>query len=157
MLNHLVIDGQLELGKRPLRRRRGLASTSGETADRTDKGTLRILIVDDEIFVAQNAASILESAGYEIVGMAVTAESVIEMAEELQPDLILMDISLLGPRDGIDAALEIRQRLGIRSLFISAYGDSETQARAAKADPVGFLSKPFTSETLLAGVKKIFD
>ena len=60
-------------------------------------------------------------------------------------------------RDGVDAAIEIRRRFGIASLFMSANQDPHTVARAEAADPVGWLPKPYAIETLLAAVEAALD
>jgi CheY-like chemotaxis protein len=63
-----------------------------------------------------------------------------------------MDVRLIGDKDGIEAAIDIWQRFGIRSLFVSANLDPAARAKAAAANPVGFLEKPFTAHSLLAAV-----
>lgn len=75
------------------------------------------------------------------------------LAEELRPDLIVMDVRLSGGRDGIDAAVEIRAATGIRSVFATAYGDPATRARADLASPAGWVSKPYTIEALAAAIR----
>jgi CheY-like chemotaxis protein len=69
-----------------------------------------------------------------------------------RPDLVLMDIRLRGMRNGIDAAREIRERFGIRSLFVTANSDPETQRQGGMADPAGWLQKPVSGEDLVASV-----
>ena len=103
----------------------------------------RILIVEDEMFVAIDIEAAVIKAGHKVVGFAGTAERAVALADETRPDLVLMDIRLPGDRDGIDAAIEIRQRFDIPSLMISAYSDAETRARAAPARALGFIAKPF--------------
>jgi len=103
----------------------------------------RILIVEDEMFVAIDIEAAVIKAGHKVVGFAGTAERAIALADEMRPDLVLMDIRLPGDRDGVDAAIEIRQRFDIPSLIISAYSDAETRARAAPARALGFIAKPF--------------
>jgi CheY-like chemotaxis protein len=103
----------------------------------------RILIVEDEMFVAMDIEAAVIKAGHKVVGFAGTAERAVSLADEMRPDLVLMDIRLLGERDGVDAAIEIRQRFDIPSLLISAYSDAETRARAAPARALGFIAKPF--------------
>jgi len=114
---------------------------------------LRLLIVEDEIFVAMNMEAMVQAAGHEVVDIVISAQAAIDGAETLQPDLVLMDINLSGPRDGIDAALEIRQRFGIDSLFVTAFEDQATQARAAAAKPAGYVTKPFTRHELIASIE----
>lgn len=103
----------------------------------------RILIVEDEMFVAMDIELAVIKAGHRVVGFAGTAERAIALADELRPDLILMDIRLAGARDGVDAAIEIRQRFDIPSLIISAHADAKTRERATPARALGFIAKPF--------------
>jgi CheY-like chemotaxis protein len=113
---------------------------------------IRILIVEDEVFVAMDAEAILTSAGYDVVATAASAEDALAKAARLLPDLVLMDIRLLGPRDGIDAALEITHKFKLPVIFVTANVDPVTHARAMQAKPLTILSKPFTSAGLLAAV-----
>lgn len=116
---------------------------------------LRILIVEDEVFVRLQAEDFLISEGFDVVASAVSAESAIREAGAHKPDLILMDIRLLGERDGIDAAIEIKQRFGIPSIFVTAYKDAATRTRAAQAEPLGFIDKPYTRETLISTIRSL--
>jgi DNA-binding NarL/FixJ family response regulator len=108
----------------------------------------RILLVEDEMFVAMDIERVVEKAGHQVVGFAGTAERAVALADELRPDLILMDIRLRGERDGIDAAIEIRKRFDIPCLVISAFTDAQTRVRAAPARVLGFISKPFEHSVL---------
>jgi CheY-like chemotaxis protein len=109
----------------------------------------RILIVEDEYFISLDAEDALSSAGFTIVGIAATAEEAVEMAGTERPDMVLMDIRLGGPRDGIDAAAEILGRLGIPSLFATAHADAGTRARGDNAaSPLGWVSKPYTHDEI---------
>jgi DNA-binding NarL/FixJ family response regulator len=74
------------------------------------------------------------------------------VVERERPDLVLMDVRLLGDRDGIDAATEIWQRFAIRSLLVSANLDTAAWVKASVANPIGFLEKPYTVSGLLAAV-----
>ncbi|SDC47636.1 Response regulator receiver domain-containing protein [Belnapia rosea] len=113
----------------------------------------RVLVVEDEYFVALAAEDALASAGFEVVGVAATAEEAVEIAGTERPDLVLMDIRLAGARDGIDAASEIRGRLGIPSLFATAHSDAATRARGeGAAAPLGWLTKPYAPTELTAAV-----
>jgi len=115
--------------------------------DRTT-ASRRILLVEDEMFVAMDIERVVEKAGHQVVGFAGTAERAVALAEELRPDLILMDIRLRGERDGIDAAIEIRKRFDIPCLVISAFTDASTRERAVPARVLGFISKPFEHSVL---------
>jgi two-component system, response regulator PdtaR len=118
---------------------------------RSDHRGLRILCVDDHQIIAAGLSSLLEELGHELVDFVSTGEEAIGSAERYKPDLIIMDIRLEGDMDGIEAASEIRQRFGIRSIFFSGYADPETRERANRADPVAFLDKT-SSQAILARV-----
>ena len=118
-------------------------------------GGNRILIVEDEILVAIDMRSLLESHGFIVVGIAVSAEQAVNVAAQERPNLILMDIRLEGPRDGIEAASEIRTRFDIPSLFLTANADARTRARASAARPIGFMAKPINEEGLLRALTSV--
>ena len=102
-----------------------------------------ILVVEDERLIARDIAMQLGDLGYEPLGPAHTGEQAIEMAEELRPDLILMDVHLGSTLDGIEAAQVIRARFGVSTVFLSAFAGDANAARAQLAKPAGYLSKPF--------------
>ncbi|MCP1608442.1 CheY-like chemotaxis protein [Azospirillum lipoferum] len=104
---------------------------------------LRILIVEDESLAAMALEEILGMLGFAVVGIEDNADGAIAAAERLRPDVVMMDIRLLGPRDGIEAAATIRRQTGIRCIFTSAFGDAETRHRAAECNPFGFVRKPY--------------
>ena len=112
----------------------------------------RILIVEDNVFVARQCENALSEAGYKVLEIVSRAEDAITVALQRHPQLILMDIYLPGKRDGVDAAIEIFERCGIRSIFASEL-DSAGRARAAAARPLGWLAKPFNKTKLMTAVK----
>ena len=113
----------------------------------------RVLIVDDEWLISVQLEQMLTAAGFEVVGTAADAASAVALAGRERPDLVLMDIRLSGPVDGIEAAREILDRFGIRSLFVSAHSDQGTVTRSLAARPAGWLPKPFTEAELLQAVR----
>jgi two-component system, response regulator PdtaR len=114
----------------------------------------RILVVEDEFFVSLEIESAFTGAGYNVVAVASSAEEAEHYATSERPDLIVMDIRLLGQRDGIDAALRIFRQSGTRAIFATAHGDAQTRARAAPAQPLGWLAKPYTMESLIECVRR---
>ena len=108
----------------------------------------RVLIVEDEVIVALEIQHYLEHLGYEVIDNVTTGEDAISKANELKPDLILMDIRLEEEMDGIEAACQIREQRDVPIVFLTAYGDNETLERAHKASPGGYLLKPFDSRSL---------
>src|SRR5713101_5273903 len=116
----------------------------------------RVLIVEDNYFVAHQCESALVEAGYDVVDIVETAEQAVQAAMDRRPELVLMDVYLPGKRDGVDAAVEIFQRFGIRSIFASALADAAVKARAESAQPLAWLAKPFNDRKLIATVMSAF-
>lgn len=112
-----------------------------------------ILIVEDQYFVAIDSEMHLKSAGFESSGLATTAAMAIDMATRNKPDLILMDIRLASRSDGVETAIEIYERLGIRCIFASGHADAKVRKDAQRAHPISWLDKPYTGEQLVAAVK----
>jgi CheY-like chemotaxis protein len=131
------------------------SAQSSDSSKTTETRRIRVLIVEDEPFVAMDAEAIVAGAGYHVVGMAISADEAVAKAEQLAADLVLMDIRLVGRRDGIDAAIEIRNRLNVPCIFVTANSDPLTRARAMQAAPLAFISKPFTAQTLLAALDRL--
>jgi len=123
-------------------------------SDRPDLETrsLRVLIVEDEFFISLHTKQLLQLLGHVVVGIAVSADQAVNIAEEKRPDVVLMDIRLNGSRDGIEAADQIRKRLGIGSIFVTANTDPQTRQRALAIRPLGFLEKPLTEQRLKLGL-----
>jgi DNA-binding NarL/FixJ family response regulator len=119
-------------------------------------GTRRgsILIVEDDHLVAMQIEAALKDAGLAVAGIAATAEEAIELAERERPILAIMDIRLASERDGIDAALELVDKQGLRSIFATAHHDSATKLRAQPARPLGWLAKPYQPRLLVETVRK---
>jgi PAS domain S-box-containing protein len=113
----------------------------------------KILIVEDEGVVAADIEQCLHKLGYRVVASAATAVSAIRKAVENEPDLVLMDIRLKGPVDGVDAAAELHERLGIPVVFLTAYADAEILERAKRTSPAGYILKPFDERSLRSAVE----
>ena len=108
----------------------------------------RLLIVEDEILTADYIHHLLIELGYDVCGHAATAAAAVNLAGERRPDLVLMDVNLGRGGDGVEAAAKILKQFGIRSLFVTAYGDRVTLQRAEAAQPAGILFKPFDKARL---------
>lgn len=118
-----------------------------------EEPALRIQIVEDERIVALDLRSGLEQLGYEVAGVASSEDEALQLALKTRPDLVLMDIHLDRGSDGIRAACQLRERLAVPVIFLSAYGEPETLRRAASAAPYGYLLKPFELRELNATVR----
>ena len=103
----------------------------------------QILIVEDDLIVAQSIKTHLNTLGYQVPAMETSGEAAIQKAKEVQPDLILMDIKLSGKMDGVEAAAEIRSCFNIPVVYLTAYADEETLGRAKITEPFGYILKPF--------------
>ena len=102
---------------------------------------LRVLIAGAHPIVALGLADVLHKLGYTLTGSVVSGLDALAAAAEHHPDLMLVDVDLSGDMDGITAAIEIHNRLGIRSVLLAEQFDERMRARAAAADPVAFLDK----------------
>src|SRR3954447_19299325 len=102
---------------------------------------LRVLIAEAHPIVVLGLTDLLHTLGCVLVGSVASGQEAILVAGEHQPDLLLLDVNLRGDMDGITAAVEIHNRLGIRSVFLADHVDEMMQARAAEAAPVAVLDK----------------
>ena len=126
---------------------------SGEASAHHDR--LRVLIVEDDYLVAMTIEQAIRLAGMDVVGIAPTRARALRMGEDLTPDFATMDINLRGDQAGTDIAREFHDRLGIRSLFISAHaGDREKMRAAEPAEPLGWVAKPFTTDHLVVRLRR---
>jgi diguanylate cyclase (GGDEF)-like protein len=113
----------------------------------------RILIVEDEALIAMELKDRLEGLGYAVCGRAAHAETALEHVVALRPDLVLMDISLAGKMNGVEAAARIRDLSESPVVFLSAYSDPTLIARAAQSGSFGYLVKPFEERELCATIE----
>jgi DNA-binding NarL/FixJ family response regulator len=113
----------------------------------------RILVAEDDLFVGVQYEDALSEAGFEVLDIATTAKEAIDIAQDQKPVLAIMDIRLAGSPDGVEAALEIYRRFGIRCIFATAFSDPEVRERAAPARPLAWLSKPVAYPRLIAAVR----
>lgn len=101
-----------------------------------------VLVVEDEFLIVELLTTVLGDMGIEVCATAATADEAVGMARVHLPTLVLMDVRLKGPRDGIDAATIIRQAVGASVIFITGSGDSTTIARIERDHPAPVLYKP---------------
>lgn len=103
---------------------------------------VRVTIVEDDSVIRNLLKWKLTAMGYQVAGETDTGEEAIDLAGIETPDLMLMDISLAGEMDGIQAAWFIKQKYAINSIFVSGFSDPETLNRAWGICPAGFVPKP---------------
>jgi DNA-binding NtrC family response regulator len=107
----------------------------------------RILVVEDEALVARELKSRLIQMGWEVAGIAY-GEEAIELARETRPDLLLTDIHLKNGIDGIEVSRKICEEMDIPVVFLTAYSDADTVARAKAVTPFGYIIKPVENREL---------
>lgn len=112
-----------------------------------------ILIVEDEFVVAESIRSELESMNYKVAGLVSSGEEALESARRSKPELALMDIKLRGDMDGVETAVQLRRRLNVPVLFLTAFADEKILERAKLAEPLGYLIKPFERRGLRAAIE----
>lgn len=116
-------------------------------------GNIKIQIVEDERILAKDIERQLSNMGYKIVSIASTGQRAMDEASKYHPDLILMDIKIRGPMDGIETAKRVHDTLGIPVVYITAFSDEKTLKRAKITEPFGYLVKPFESRELHAVIE----
>ncbi|MFP4438926.1 MAG: ANTAR domain-containing response regulator [Chloroflexaceae bacterium] len=113
---------------------------------------VRLVIADDESLIRMNLKETLIGLGYLVVGEAGDGTSVIHLARELRPDLVLMDIKM--PKlDGIQAAKVLTEEKIAPVLLLTAYSDRELVERAREAGVVNYVVKPFRDAELLPAIE----
>jgi 1,2-diacylglycerol 3-beta-glucosyltransferase len=112
-----------------------------------------ILIVEDDYITATDLDFRLRRLGYAVRAICATGEEAILQARTLLPDLVIMDIKLDGPMDGIKAGRILTCDLKLPVIFLTAMSDQETLHRSRQAQPLGFVTKPVSDYQL----KKVID
>ena len=98
--------------------------------------------MEDEVINAMALAEAIPLWGCTVVDMVTSGEDAIRVSEEMKPDVVLMDINIHGDIDGIGAAREIIERMGIPVIFMTGYDDEKTVRAAEAVKPLAFLVKP---------------
>jgi PAS domain S-box-containing protein len=108
----------------------------------------RILIVEDERIVAEDLKRLLQKLGYAVTGVASSGEEALEQVRAAKPDLVLMDIRIQGPQDGIEVAERLYAEFDVPVSYLTAYADALTLERAKATMPFGYILKPFEARSL---------
>jgi len=103
----------------------------------------KILIVEDEAILAMNEQKLLQRMGYQVCGVTDNGRTAVEITRRDAPDLILMDIRIRGPIDGIQTAERIRRFSNVPVVYTTAYSDEDTLSRLQKTTFSRHLFKPF--------------
>jgi two-component system, response regulator PdtaR len=127
-----------------------MAAMTGSTTD-ADKPR-RVLIAEDEALIRLDLAEMLRDEGYEVVGEAGDGQEAVELAEQLNPDLVIMDVKM-PRRDGIDAAAEIAQKRIAPIVVLTAFSQRDLVERARDAGAMAYLVKPFNINDLVPAIE----
>lgn len=117
----------------------------------------RVLIVDDEFIITELLRIHVEDLGLDVCGVAATADDAIALAVEHRPYLVLMDMRLLGERDGVDASTAIHAQVGSRVIFITGSREPSTMERIQTDHPAAILFKPIAEGQLATVIERLLD
>lgn len=112
--------------------------------DQKKKKTTSIFIVEDDFFQAVILDKILTSLGYNVIGKTTSGEEAIQLAIQLNPDIIFMDISLDGSVNGITAAKKIQDQISTNLIYVTGNSDQYHRDKANDTDFKDYLIKPIT-------------
>lgn len=112
----------------------------------------RVLIAEDEALIRLDLAEMLRDEGYHVVGEAADGQEAVELAEELRPDLVIMDVKM-PRRDGIDAAAEIAAKRIAPVVVLTAFSQRDLVERARDAGAMAYLVKPFSVSDLIPAIE----
>lgn len=114
---------------------------------------VKILVVEDEIIIADNICDTLDDLGYDALEPAISFTEAIETIEAFMPDIAILDIQLSGTKTGIDLAESIQKNYNFPYIFLTSNSDVATVNEAKKVSPSAFLVKPFTKEELYSSIE----
>ena len=112
----------------------------------------RVLVVEDEKIIAKDIESTLKRIGHESAGSVARGEDALIAAEKERPDMVLMDITLKGEMDGIEAAKIINDRFHIPIVYITAHQDEDTIEKTKGTNPYGYITKPLDDRDLSTAI-----
>jgi len=113
----------------------------------------RVLIVEDEVIVAEALRRTLENAGYDVIGHAIDGREAVQMARQLHPDVILMDVLLAGPTDGIEAAHSIQRTIDTSIIYVTGHANDSVVNAAVRSGALGYIVKPFQMQQLTSSIE----
>ncbi|MBM4726820.1 transcriptional regulator [Prescottella equi] len=121
-------------------------------AQGTERRPRRVVVAEDEVLIRLDLVEMLREEGYDVVGEAGDGQRAVELAEELRPDLVIMDVKM-PRRDGIDAASEIAAKRIAPVVILTAFSQRELVERARDAGAMAYLVKPFSKADLVPAVE----
>lgn len=113
---------------------------------------LNVLIVEDDPIIAQLIEHYLQEFGHKVLDIVHNSERALDLAHNLKPDLVLLDINIEGTKDGIEVAEVIQSNYEIPFVFLTALSDREIIERVKHVKPIGYVVKPFKEADLYASI-----
>ena len=112
---------------------------------------MRVLVCEDETIIRLDLCQLLESAGLSVVGEARDGAEAVRLAQELEPDIILMDVRM-PELDGVEAARRILAERQVPIVMVTAFAERDIVQQASEAGAFGYLVKPFRQDDVLAAI-----
>ncbi len=109
---------------------------------------IKVLVVEDEIIIADNICRMLSELNYEALEPAISYSEALESVTKNNPDLAILDIRLSGSKSGLDLAEKLRDDYNIPFIFLTSNSDEATIQRAKELRPASYLLKPFRKEDI---------
>lgn len=116
----------------------------------------KILIVEDEFILQMMLEKMVQKMGHQVVTKAKSGSAAIDVVRAEKPDLILMDIKIIGEIDGIETIHKIREFSKVPVLYLSGNTDPDTRKRAFATAPMDFIIKPFEYQDLKDAINRTF-
>jgi response regulator NasT len=132
--------------------RRTPVTQSAAEAPTEARPTHRVLVAEDEALIRLDLVEMLREEGYEVVGEAGDGEQAVQLAEELRPDLVILDVKM-PKRDGIEAASDIARQRIAPVVILTAFSQRDLVERARDAGAMAYLVKPFAKRDLVPAVE----
>ncbi len=114
---------------------------------------IKVLVVEDEMIIADTIVDALEGFGYEVLEPAITYTEALERIEEKMPSIGIFDIQLSGKKSGIDLAKVVNEKYNFPFIFLTSNSDKMTLEEVKQVQPASFLVKPFNNEELYAAIE----
>jgi CheY-like chemotaxis protein len=116
----------------------------------------RLVVAEDQALIRLDLERLLEAAGFDVCGSARDGQEAVALAQELRPDLVVLDVKM--PRlDGVEAARQILADRFVPIVMLTAYGYGELISRAVDAGVVGFVVKPFKESVLVEALHEALE
>lgn len=119
---------------------------------------LKVLIVEDEILIAETIKIYLEDRGHQIVNIAISYDEAVSAYHLRKPDIVLLDIRLYGPHSGIDVAnFILGQKESVPFIYLTSQYDQRILDHALTTNPYGYLTKPIQKESLWTSIESAYN